>query len=134
MKKRDRFSPPAIGASALLVSFALLVLCVFALLCVSSVQAEARLADASLEKAAAYYAADLQAEELYARLRGGELPPSVHQEGDHYTYTCPITDNQRLEVSLRCENGQWQVLRWQTVSEETAQTDEGLDLWNGNLP
>lgn len=134
MKKRQRFSPPAVGASALLVSFAIVVLCVFALLCVSSVQAEARLAETAMANTAAYYEADLQAEEIFARLRGGALPPQVTQEENRYHYTVPVTGTQRLEVTLSREGAEWTVLRWQAVALEPAPAEETLHLWNGNLP
>ena len=49
--KRDRsgFSSPAVGGSSLLVIFSVLCLTVFALLSVSTVQADRRLAEASAE-------------------------------------------------------------------------------------
>lgn len=47
MNKEDRFSPPAVGGISLLVAFAVLCLTVFALLSLSTVQAQKRLSDAS---------------------------------------------------------------------------------------
>ena len=134
MKKRERFSPPAVGASALLTAFAVLVLCVFALLSVSSVQAEARLSGASAENAAAYYAADLQAEEIFARLRSGQLPPEVECSENRYFYICPITTGQQLEVTLSLEDGTWEILQWQAVAGDIPPSDDTLQVWNGNIP
>lgn len=136
MHEERRFSPPAAGGSSLLVIFAVLCLTVFALLSLSTVQANGRLADASAEAASAYYAADCQAEEILARLRGGELPENVVKrhgpDGDTYFYTCPVSDTQLLEVEVRLRGADWTVLRWQTVSTADWQAENTLDLWDGD--
>ena len=74
MKKDQRIAVPVIGASSLLVIFAVLCLTVFALLSLNTVMAEKRMADASAQAVAAYYEADLEAEKIFARLRSGETP------------------------------------------------------------
>ena len=86
MRKQETFSPAAVGGSSLLVIFAVLCLTVFALLSLSSVQAERRLADAATQSVVDYYQADLRAEEIFARLRDGEQiagieEPSSRDEG-----------------------------------------------------
>ena len=133
MDKRERFAPPAVGGSSLLVIFAVLCLTVFALLSLSTVQADRRLADASVEAVSAYYRADCQAEAVLARLRDGQLPEGVTVDGDVYAYTCPISDTQSLEVQVRMEGEQWTVLRWQAVSTARWEAEERLDLWSGTL-
>ena len=112
MGEKERFSPPAVGGSSLLVIFAVLCLTVFALLGLSSVQASGRLSDASAQAVSAYYTADCQAEEILAALRQGEVPEGVRQEENGvYAYTCPISDTQALEVRVRVDGGTWTVLR-----------------------
>ena len=73
MKNSQKFSPPAIGGSSLLAIFALLTLCIFTLLSLSTVLAEKRLSEAAADGTVRYYAADLQAEETLAKLRSGEI-------------------------------------------------------------
>lgn len=134
MDKRH-LSPPAVGGSSLLVIFAVLCLTVFALLTLSTVQADRRLADAAAQAVTDYYAADVRAEEILARLRAGETPEGVEQAADGtYCYTCPISDTQALSVQVRLEDGTWQVLRWQTVSTAEWQPDASLDVWDGGEP
>lgn len=130
MKQKERISPPAIGGSSLLVIFAVLCLTVFALLSVSTVQAEKRMADASIGAVTAYYEADLKAEKMFARLRAGEAVPGVRESEGIYRYTCPISENQRLEVELQESGETWTVLRWQTVAEP-AEISETLPVWEG---
>ena len=77
MDEERRSVPPAPGASALLVIFAVLCLTVLAMLSLSTVQADARLSDASAETVTGYYAADYQAEEILAQLRTGTVPSGV---------------------------------------------------------
>lgn len=130
MKKQERIFAPSVGGASLLVIFGVLCLCIFSLLCLSTVLAEKRMAEASLESAAAYYRADLQAQEVFARLRGGESVSGVQKAGNVFTYSCEISGNQQLMVQLQKKEDTWQVLRWQAValSEEA---DEVLPVWDG---
>ena len=98
--RKERISAPAVGGSSLLVIFAVLCLTVFALLSLSTVQAEKRMADAAAEAVADYYAADLQAQEVFARLRTGETVGGVLVDGNRYHYSCSISKHQVLEVTL----------------------------------
>lgn len=130
MKKKERISPPAIGGSSLLVIFAVLCLTVFTLLALSTAEAEKRLSDAAAEAAAAYYEADLKAEEIFARLRAGEHPSGVSEAGGLYSYTCPVTEHQTLMVQLQKEQDSWRVLRWQ-VEAHPEQISQTLPVWDG---
>ena len=131
MRKRRRFSPPAVGGSSLLVVFAVLCLTVFALLSLSTVQANRRLAETSAASVQAYYEADCRAEEILAQLRSGQRPEGVSSAGNEYWYTCPISDTQSLQVRVRLEDAAWTVLQWQAVSTVQWEADQGLDLWDG---
>ncbi len=126
-----RFSVPVIGASSLLVIFAVLCLTVFALLSLSTARANKELSDAGVNAVLAYYEADTEAEAIFAALRGGTLPDGVAVSGDYYAYTCPISDTQALWVQLACRDGEWTVLRWQTVSTAEWKADDSLHLWDG---
>lgn len=120
---------PVIGGSSLLIIFAVLCLTVFALLGLSTVHANKRLSDISIQAVSDYYAADTEAERILARLRTGEIPEGVSREGDVFSYTCPISDTQALQVTVRSSD--WKVLLWQSVPTESWQADESLNLWNG---
>lgn len=128
---REREGMPAVGGSSLLVIFAVLCLTVFALLGLTTVQADGRLSDASAQAVQDYYGADCQAEIILARLRAGELPEGVHADGDTYSYACPISDTQTLQVEVWVEGTAYTVLRWQAVSTAAWQADESLDVWDG---
>ena len=127
-----RASAPAVGASSLLVIFAVLCLTVFALLSLSTVQADKRLSDASTAAVLAYYEADCEAERIFSLLREGELPDGVVVCGDLYYYTCPISDTQALEVELSRAGGTWAVLRWQTVTTTQWEADDSIEIWDGD--
>lgn len=130
-----RFSAPVVGSSSLLVIFAVLCLTVFALLGLSSVQANGRLSDVSAQAVADYYAADCQAEAILARLRAGESVEGVDitatPEGRICSYTCPISETQILSVEVQLEGADWTVLRWQAVSTALWESDEALSVWDG---
>jgi len=132
MHKKQRLSVPVVGGSSLLVIFAVLCMTVFALLSLSTVLADGRLSQASVEAVSAYYTADTQAEEIFAKLRQGELPEEVTEKNGIYTYSCPISENQALQVELQKTAAGWKVLRWQAVV--TAEWEEDtLNLWDGEL-
>ena len=100
MRKQDSFSPAAVGGSSLLVIFAVLCLMVFALLSLSSVQAERRLADATTQSVLDYYEADLQAEKILAQLRSGEQIAGIEETDGKYQFEVPISGRQTLAVTL----------------------------------
>ena len=132
MHKKQRLSVPVVGGSSLLVIFAVLCMTVFALLSLSTVLADGRLNQASVEAVSVYYTADTQAEEIFARVRQGELPEEVTEKNGIYTYSCPISENQTLQVELQKTAAGWKVLRWQAVV--TAEWEEDtLNLWDGEL-
>lgn len=120
---------PVIGASSLLVIFAVLCLTVFALLGFSTVQADKRLADINVQAVSDYYAADNQAEEILAMLRSGQIPDGIRKNDNIFSYGCIISPSQTLVVEVREHD--WKVLRWQAVSTVNWQADESLELWNG---
>ena len=136
-KQKKRFSPPAVGGISLLVVFAVLCLTVFALLSLTTVQADVRLADASAQAAADYYAADLEAQTILARLRNGERPEGVTFTGSgllRAEYTCRISDAQKLQVSVILQGisgREYVIERWQAVPSAEWESDESLDLWDG---
>lgn len=133
MRSERRFSPPAVGGISLLAAFAVLCLTIFALLSLTTVQANQRLADAAVQSTADYYAADCEAQAILARLRAGELPEGVERSGDIYTYMCPISSTQELKVEVQVRGADYTVLRWQTVSSETWEADDSLELWDGGM-
>ena len=77
MRDRKNAPPAIVGGSSLIMVFAVLCLTVFTLLTLSTVQADRRLSEVTAEAVSAYYAADAEAERLFAELRSGTLPDSV---------------------------------------------------------
>lgn len=131
MDKDTRINPPIVGGSSLLVIFAVLCLTVFALLGLSTVQAGGRLSQSTAQAVTAYYQADCQAEEIFARLRSGELPEGVTHSNTVYSYIRPISDTQQLRVELQKEADGWTVLRWQAESTADWEPNDSLHVWDG---
>ena len=141
--RNDRFSPPAVGGISLLVAFAVLCLTIFALLSLTTVRADVRLADASAEAVRAYYAADCEAQEILARLRNGQVPEGVdwlasstNADGtpgpDQYAYACPISERQELQVNVIIyPDGSYSVSSWKAAATGEWEIDESLDIWDG---
>ena len=133
--RKTRYAPPALGGSSLLVAFAVLCLTVFALLSLSTVRADGRLAGASAKAVQDYYAADVQAQEILARLRNGETPEGVTLSGSgllYADYTVPISDTQELQVQVILKgisDAEYVVESWRAVPAGEWAPDDGLDLW-----
>lgn len=130
MKKQERTSPLAIGGSSLLVIFGVLCLTVLALLSLSTVLAEQRMAESAHRAVTGYYEADLEAERIFARLRKGETVPGVVEENGICRYSCPISAYQVLKVELQETEDGWIILRWQAVAHPET-VEETLPVWNG---
>ena len=112
----ERVKLPAIGGSSLLVSFTVLCLTIFALLGLETVRASCRLTDAAAQSVSSYYIADAQAQDVLAMIRAGDVPQGVLCEDDIYYYSCPITDRQALNVSVRVKGEDYEILTWQCVT------------------
>ena len=131
MNKKSRISIPAFGGSSLLVIFAVLCITLFALLGLSTAQAAERMSVSAAQAAAAYYEADLEAEKILAQLRQGSKPENVNCEGSIYSWSCPVSARQRLDVEVRLEGDEYEILRWQLVSTTDWQADDDLKVWRG---
>ena len=130
--KKSPFTP--VGICSLLVIFAVLCLAVFALLSVSTVQAQTRLAESSRNAVAGYYRADCEAEKILAFLRTGVIPKGVTQKDDVFTYGCRISDTLILAVTVWLSEDQYTILQWQAVSASDWEAEEKLPVWDGQKP
>ena len=128
-KRKQEMHMNLVGGSSLMVIFIVLCLIVFALLGLSTVQADKRLQDISIEAVEKYYAADSQAEQILARLRGGEIPEGVTSRDGIYSYQCPMSQTQTLQVRVRASD--WKVLTWKLVSTVEWEPEDSLTVWDG---
>ena len=131
MRKTD--TPAAVGGSSLLVIFAVLCLMIFALLSLSTVQADGRLTAISSDAVKGYYAADTNAEEILADLRNGIIADEVTVDGDYYSYSCQVSDTQILAVTVRLSGTEYEILQWQTMSTIEWEADDRLNVWDGTV-
>ena len=130
--QNSREQAPIVGGRSLVVIFAVLCLTVFALLGLSTVRADKRLADINVKAVTDYYSAEFEAEEILAKLRGGEIPEGVTlAENNVYTYSVKVSETQMLCVEVAFEEKEWNILRWQTVSTTEWSESDGLAVWKG---
>ena len=128
-KTAQKVQAPMIGGSSLLVIFAVLCLTVFALLGFSTVQADRRLEQVSVQAVENYYHADTEAEKILAQLRSGQVPEGVQLHDGIYSYSCKISDTQAIQVEVRAAD--WKVLSWQSVSTIHWEESDSLNVWDG---
>ena len=133
MNKRE--APPAVGGSSLLVIFAVLCLTIFALLSLSTVQADRRLAEASSEAVKQYYEADTKAEQTLAALRQGMIPAEGIEEKSDGTYffRYEVSEVQALEAEVIITGETYEIIRWQLVSTAEWEEEDSIGVWNGSL-
>ena len=127
MSRRDALA--AIGGSCLMTIFAVICLVVFALLSVSTVQADGRLSKTQAEAVSAYYAADCRAEEILSQLRSGIVPDGVLCEGDIYRYECAVSKTQTLKVAVEVNGTDYTILEWRTESSAQWNEHNSLNVW-----
>ena len=127
----ERVKLPAIGGSSLLVIFTVLCLTIFALLGLETGRASCRLTDSAAQSVSSYYIADAQAQDVLAMIRAGDVPQGVLCADDIYYYSCPITDRQALNVSVRVKGEEYEILTWQCVTTAQWQADDSLIVWSG---
>lgn len=132
MSRRKKISFTSVGGSSILTIFAVLCFIVFALLTLSTAKADRRLADKSADAVTAYYAADTQAEEILASLRGGTVPEGVRTEADGtYSYSCPIGDSQELQVRVQIQGDACKVLEWKKTYTGQWKADDSIEVYGG---
>ena len=132
MRNKKSSGLPVVGVSALLTTFAVLCLTVFALLSVSTVQADLRIAQTSRLAVTNYYAADCQAQQILARLRAGETVDGVERDGNRCRYVCSIGGNeQQLAVEVVLDGTDYQIVQWQVRPTQPWTDDESIPVWDG---
>ena len=131
MNKRNvSFGTP--GGSALMVTFAVLCLVVFAVLSLSTAQADKRLSEVSADAVRQYYEADREANRILSQIRKGSIPAGVETEEGICRYSCRISDTRTLFVEVRVNGSDYEILRWQEEYTADWEPDTSLDVWSGN--
>lgn len=131
MTRKKTASFGSIGTSSLLTAFGVLCITVFALLSLSTVQAERRLSESAWQTVAGYYEADLEAQKILAKLRSGQVIEGVQQQGEYYVYQCGISQNQHLAVTVACQEESYSILCWQVVYDGAPAEETPANLWTG---
>lgn len=126
---KERRRLPFTGGSSLLVIFSVLCLTVFAMLSLSTVKADLRMADASVQAIEDYYRADGEAEAILGQLREGQVPEGVVKENDFYAYVCPVSETQALSVVVQVKEEEYQIQQWKVVATAEWSPKEYLELW-----
>ena len=116
MNSNKRTPATPLGGAFLLGIFSVLCLLIFSILTLQTAMAEKRLSDQAASAVESYYHADLQAEEIFAQIRKGEIPNGVTEQNGIYTYSCRISAGMDLNVMIQKINGDWTVLQWKAVS------------------
>ena len=131
MMNKENASPvPMTGGSFVIVVFAVLCMTIFALLSLNTALADKRLKDASLKSTEAYYEADCLAEEIFADIRLGNVPEDVTVENGVYSFSCDVSERQRLDVEVTKDAEGWRVIKWHTVPFGDFE-EKGPDFWDG---
>lgn len=120
------------GGSSLMVIFAVLCLTVFAILALTTVLADARLADAYADSVSDYYEASFRAEETIAQLRSGIIPENAEEENGIYSIYCPVSENETLTVRVRIENEEYEILSRTVAYTGDWNGNNSLDVWSGD--
>lgn len=131
MRKKEQ---PMIGtgASSVLMIFVVLCLVVFAVLSLSSADADLRLSRQFAERTTAWYQAENRANDRIKEIDGKLTEPYNNRE--EYSFSETVDETGRLDVVLQVEdsgNGQGsrlQIVKWKSVSEGEWNPDRTLPV------
>ena len=142
MKERTRGI--GVGTISLVMIFAVLCLTVFAMLTLSTANAEKILADRTSLFVKGYYEADSRATEIRAAIlesySRGLFPESIYDvyiayepsdAGTLVFYTCGISEVQELVVTLKLEENKDTVLEWRAGYSQDWAADDSVNVWDG---
>ena len=130
MKQKNTRFQPVIGGISLLVIFGVLCLVIFSLLALNTALAEQRLSETAARQTVQWYAADLQAQEIFAKIRSGEPVSGLEETETGYQYRVPVSEYQSLLVTVKETNDGWEILSWQTQAHPQ-DGDTSLPVWQG---
>jgi len=135
-----------VGTISLIMIFSVLCLTIFAMLTLSTSNAEKALADRTSSFVKGYYEADSKATKIRAQIyesyTQGVFPASIdgvdityEHSGDITVagYYCKVNDVQDLRVKLRLEQTGSYVLEWKTAYSEDWAYDDSLSVWDPDI-
>ncbi len=129
--KKSKMSFTTVGGSSILTIFAVLCFIVFALLSLSTAKANSTLSKKSIDSVTAYYKADTQAEEILSKLRTGEKPEGVTKDGNTYSYTCDMDENQKLQIKVEITGDSYKIKKWKKAYTGEWKADDSMKVWGG---
>lgn len=131
--KKERRSIPIVGASSLIVIFAVVCLTVFAILSLNTALAGERLSQKNADSTVEYYKADAVAHEILAKIRAGETPDAVQRAGNVYSYSCKVSEGKELFVNVTVNSADdYNVNIWQVRWTDDWTIDDSINVWDGN--
>lgn len=128
------------GAVSLVMIFAVLCLTVFSVLTLSTAVGESKLAQATAQHTADYYAADAQATAIAARLGQGSRAQEIDgiaiaytndADGQQAIFSVSAGENQALSVILLLQNQSYDILKWELTYSGDWQADQSIAVWDG---
>ena len=131
MKRSDASTIPAVAGILLVTIFSVLCLTIFAVTVLLVQSRNTALTERAAFSVSEFYAADARAQEILARLRNGEIPEGVAQEGNEYSFSCELSGERSLNVRARIFEDTFTVLEYKIVNEAGWETDDLLNVWSG---
>ena len=139
------------GISSLIIVFTVLALVIFTMLTLLTVRQDLELSRKTAEAQTEFYAADAAATERLGKLNmlaeenpNGDLLAFVAQN-EGYTvnmddgrliigWSEDISDKSRLECEAEYTDGSLEIIKWQTVQNDSYVNEGSLPIWDGKSP
>lgn len=115
------------GVVSLVMIFCSLCLCVFAVLTFASADRERVMCEMTARSAGEYYAADYEAVKEAAAVKAKGL-----SAGESVVIEKPVGADQTLVAEIRGTDTGARVVRWQTVFTGDWETEDTIQVWDGN--
>lgn len=131
------------GSASVVLVFATLCLTIFALISLTSANAEKKTADRMEGIVTGYYEADTLAERILAEILAAEEIPdeaggveiTTSQAGGakYAIFYCPVSGTMELYVEVAIYEGHYDILHWEMQDTGVWEIDGGINLWDGEF-
>jgi len=132
-----------VGSASIVLVFAVLCLTVFSLITYVVAGNDKALVDTESRLVVGYYEADALAERIVADiLEADDFPDEVrgieihtvwdmYADADIASFSCPISDQKSLFVSLAIRSDSYDILSWRMIDTDDWTFDDSINVWDG---
>ena len=131
------------GSASIILIFSVLCMTIFALISFKTAISDKSLVDTQEKLVLDYYATDMYAEQILAKILNADvIPESVDDvdiivssdtdtQGKTVSFVTPMSDKKELSVEVLVYQDFYDVVKWKTQNTDLWVADDTLQVWSG---